>query len=93
VDKVAAVASGTDQELAGIVGALLGGTWIGRSGGIDRRCRSLELQEETGLGGALAFGGMPQTEIADFVQALGKNVLEKAANELVTIDTAGPPTG
>jgi len=25
----------------------------------------------------LAFGGMPQTEIADFVQALGKNVLEK----------------
>ena len=36
---------------------------------------------------------MPQTKIADFVQALGKNVLEKAANELVTIDTAGPPTG
>jgi hypothetical protein len=36
---------------------------------------------------------MPQAEIADFVQALGQNVLKEASNELVAIDATGFPAG
>jgi hypothetical protein len=89
---VPSAASGTDSQLAGSIWAVIGGTWIGRSEEIDRRRGSLELQEETGLSGVLAFGRIPQPEIANFVQALGKNVPEKAANELVALDAARPPT-
>ena len=53
---------------------------------------AIEREEETRLSGLRAFCGMPETEIADLVEALGKDVLEEAAHELVAFHATGAPT-
>src|SRR5258708_411821 len=61
--------------------------------GRDREsgARAVELQEEACLSGAVTLGRVPQAKIADLVQALGQDVLEEAANELVALQAAGLP--
>ncbi len=59
--------------------------------GSKRRRLTVEKKQKSGAGGVLAFGGMPQAEVADLVQALGQDVLEEATQELRTGDAGGPP--
>jgi hypothetical protein len=66
--------------LGGLI--VLGWCWLG----------AIELQEETRLSGLRTLCGMPETEIADLVEALGKDVLEEAAHELAAFHATGAPT-
>ena len=59
--------------------------------GVSRRRLTVEPKQQTGACGVLALGGMPQAEVADLMQALGQDVLEEAAHELLPGDAAGPP--
>ena len=56
-----------------------------------RRALPVEQKQLTRTGGVLAFGGMPEAEVSDFVQTLGQDVLEEAAHELLAGDAAHPP--
>ena len=70
----------------------------GRIGGVradlgsKRRRLRVEQKQQPGAGGILAPDGMPQAEVADLVQALGQDMLEEAAHELLAGDAAGPPS-
>src|SRR5271170_7835425 len=56
------------------------------------RCRlRVEPKQQARAGGVFASDGMPQAEVADLVQALGQDVLEEAAHELLARDAADPP--
>ena len=44
------------------------------------------------MSGLRTLCGMPETEIADLVEALGKDVLEEAAHELAAFHATGAPT-
>src|ERR1700722_9686778 len=69
----------------------------GRIGGVradlgsKRHRLRVEQKQQPGAGGILAPDGMPQAEVADLVQALGQDMLEEAAHELLAGDAAGPP--
>src|SRR5271170_6071984 len=62
-----------------------------RRPGSSWRGLTVEQKQQTGAGGVLAFGGMPQTEVADLMQALGQDVLKEAAHELLAGDAADSP--
>jgi len=74
-------------------------TFSGRP--MDRRVRAdlaarlrrppVEKKQQTSAGGFFALGGMPEAEVADFMQAFRQDVLEEAAHELLAGDTAHPP--
>ena len=51
----------------------------------------VEQQYEAGTGGEVAFGRVPQAEVASLVEAFGQHMLEEAADEFVAGDLAGPP--
>ncbi len=51
----------------------------------------LQLQHLPRPGGVVALSGMPQTEVADLVEAARQHVLEEAAHELVAAEAAGSP--
>ena len=59
--------------------------------GMARGCWAVELQQEASAGGLLAPGWVPKAEVANLVQALGQDVLQEPAHELVAWDAAGPP--
>ncbi len=80
-------AAGTDPRSVRLF--RIGG--VGAHLGSKRRRLTVEQKQQTGAGGILALGGMPQAEVADLVQALGQYVLEEAAHELLAVDAAGPP--
>jgi len=83
----AAVWTGDVEDVGG--GDLAGGGVWGRglNGG-------LVLSEAKGMAGVLAFGalcGMPESVVADFVEAFGEHMLEESAHELVSSEGAGGP--
>jgi hypothetical protein len=64
----------------------IGAFGVGRSGAI-------ELQQQANIFGVVAFGRMPQTEISNFVETFGQDMLKEATNEFVALDAAGVPAG
>ena len=60
-----------------------GRSWLGLSRLGHRGICLIELQAQSDLSGFGPFGGVPESKVADFVQSLGENVLQKAAHELV----------
>ena len=84
-------AAGTDPR---IVRRFRVGRWIGgvRTDLAARLHRlPVEKKQQTSAGGFFALGGMPEAEVADFMQAFRQDVLEEAAHELLAGDTAHPP--
>src|ERR1700678_3537212 len=84
-------AAGTDPR---IVRRFRVGRWIGgvRADLAARLHRlPVEKKQQTSAGGFFALGGMPEAEVADFMQTLGQDVLEEAAHELLARDAAHPP--
>src|ERR1700688_3466999 len=59
-------------------------------GGLSRS-DAFEFQQEARLSGEMAFGRMPEAEVADLVQAGREDVLEEAAHELMALQGAGLP--
>ena len=63
-------------------------------GGRGWRCGGVvEQQHQPGPGGEIAFGRVPQAEVADLVETLGQHVLEETTDELVASDAARAPAG
>ena len=92
-DEPALFAGGTDG-----IGVDLGGhwDWIGRFGVLIRQRRHcggwmFQSQEKAEPRGDVTFGGMPQAEIADFVESPGQDVLQEAAHERFAGEAAGTP--
>ena len=54
---------------------------------------AIELQQQANIFGVVAFGRMPQTEISNFVETFGQDMLKEATNEFVALDAAGVPAG
>lgn len=81
-----------DTRFGAVGGALMTGFGSGRCGGVGRgRGCTFELQEQAGLSGAVTFGRVPQSKIADLVQARGQDMLKEASEELVALQAAGAP--
>ena len=63
--------------------------------GVNRRARhvlgALHVQQQTGIAGDAPLAWVPKAEISNLVQPLGKDVLEEAAHELLTIEGADAP--
>src|SRR5712692_7196509 len=99
VDEVSEAATRTDARLRacrsrGGVGDALSRGLGGCGGGLRRqlgRSRAIELQQEAGLSGEVAFGRMPKAKVADLVEAGREHMLEEAAHELVALQGAGLP--
>ena len=90
-EEKAFAAAGTDPRTVRLfrVGGRIGG--VRAHLGSWRRALTVEQKQQTRAGGVLAFGGMPEAEVSDFVQTLGQDVLEEAAHELLAGDAAHPP--
>src|SRR5689334_8298101 len=82
-DQMAGGAARADPGLGGSwrLGRLIGGVFNGP--GLVRRGRTLEPEQQTGPGRESALGGVPQAEVADLVQSLGQDMLQKPAHELL----------
>src|SRR5882672_10398069 len=92
VDEVSEAATRTDAWCGRVGNALSRG--LGGCGRLRRGLRhggAIELQQEARLSGEVAFGRVPETGVADLVQAGGEHMLEEAAHELVALQVAGLP--
>lgn len=56
-----------------------------------RRLLLFEPQQEARLAGERLVGWVPKTEVADLVQALGQDMRQEAAQELMSGNAAGAP--
>ena len=76
-DEVAGGAARADPRLRGSwrLGRPIGGVFS--RPGLMRRGRALEQEQQTGSSCEIALGGVPQAEVADLVQALGRTCCRK----------------
>ena len=78
VDEMASGATWTAPRFDCGCGALVSDFEKARCRGFDdRRGFAFDVEEKTGLSGAIAFGRVPKAEVADLMQASGQDVLEK----------------
>src|SRR3984957_19641525 len=90
MDEMSEAATRTDARCGRVGDALSRGH--GGCGSLRRglsRSDAFEFQQEARLSGEMAFGRMPEAEVADLVQAGREDVLEEAAHELMALQGAG----
>jgi hypothetical protein len=75
-----------------VVGRQIGGT--SRRLGVGRRwSRTVEEKAQAGSGREVPLARVPQTEVADLVQAFGQDVLQEAADECQPASERGSCAG